>query len=666
MPMPYPAASDTTCVSNRKLCLILVLLMATLLTPGRVIAAKPPDNVLEMSLEELMDVEITSVSKKKQKVSEAPAAIFVISHEDLRRSGVSSVPEALRMVPGLQVARVDSNKWSVSARGSSGLFSKQLLVLIDGRSVYTPLFSGVFWDVQDLMLEDVERIEVIRGPGATLWGANAVNGIINIITKSSDKTQGLLASAGTGNIEKGFGALRQGGSLGDKGHYRVYAKYFNRDSFDGGQSEWDALRGGFRIDTELDASNNLRVQGDLYKGNSESRLVYRSALPPYTSSRDNTADVSGGNILTRWNHTGTAGSATSVQLYYDFTHRDDHLIIDETRHTLNLDIQNQFDVGAAQQIVWGLGYRLTRDDFVNNDQAFLRPDSRNDHLLSAFVQDDISLIPETLKLILGCKLERNEYTGVEIQPNLRLLWTASPRQSLWASVARAVRTPSRAEDSGSIIQSSTPTLSLPLLVTIDGNTSYKSEVLIAYELGHRFRPTDRLTLDSALFYFDYDRLRSADFSVSATPVPAMPPYLLMSLPLNNQGTGSAYGYELAAEYQMLDWWRFKGAYGYIVEDNIDFGTPKHQVSLRSSQDLPGNVELDLWLRYVHELRHTSQNIPNYLTLDARIGWKPVKGLELSLVGQNMLDHHHPEYEPEFFVVSGEVDRSLFAKIEWQY
>lgn len=655
------------------LCMSLILLSPPLLPPLKAAAAQDRQSVLEMSLEELMNVEVTSVSKKRQKISEAPAAVFVITHEDLRRSGVTSIPDALRMVPGMQVAQVDANKWSVSARGSSGMFSKQLLVLIDGRSVYTPLFSGVFWDVQDLMLEDVDRIEVIRGPGATLWGANAVNGIINIITKDASKTQGLLATAGGGIIEKGFGSVRQGGSLGEQGHYRIYAKYFNRDGFDDGHSDWDALKGGFRADTPLGQSNNLTVQGDMYTGNSDGQATYRSALAPYTSVVDEGSKVGGANLLARWDHQGKQGSSSSLQLYYDFTTRDDDIIIDESRHSFDMDFQHQFEATPAQEIIWGLGYRLTRDEFNNSTQAFLEPDSRSDHLVSAFVQDDISLVANLLKLTLGSKFEWNEYTGFEIQPNLRLLWTPSARQSFWASVARAVRTPSRAEDSGSIIQSSSlvptgppPAPSLPLLVYIEGGSSYKSEELIAYELGHRIRPTDSLTLDSALFYFDYDNLRSVSDPTAPTPVPGIPPYLSLSLPLENGGKGHSYGYELAAEYQMQPWWRFKAAYSYIVESHLDFGTPKHQASLRSSQDLSKTLALDLWLRYAHELRHFSQSIPSYVELDARIGWKPVPGLELSLVGRNLLDPHHPEYEPEFFGAAGEIDRSIYAKVEWQY
>ena len=383
-----------------------------------------PD-VTAVSLEDLWNMQVTSVSKRTQKVADAAAAIFVITQEDIRRSGATSIPEALRLAPGLEVARIDQNKWAIGSRGFNGRFDNKLLVLIDGRSVYTPLFSGVYWNVQDVMLEDVDRIEVIRGPGATLWGANAVDGVINVITKKAKATQSAVVTAGAGTEERAAGGVRYGGKLGDNTYYRAYTKYFDwgPSAYSSGMTAhdgWDALRGGFRADWTPAGANSLTLQGDIYRSRFDETLTVASLSAPYSNTFPNDGKYSGGNILGRWNHTSER-SSMSLQMYYDNTTISDHSLFGDHQNILDLDFQHGFHVGDAQQFVWGLGYRSIRD---KNDSSFtvsLQPNQVTLNQFSTFLQDEISLVDNRLQITLGTKFERNEFTGIEIEPNARLL-----------------------------------------------------------------------------------------------------------------------------------------------------------------------------------------------------------------------------------------------------
>ncbi|MRR07522.1 MAG: TonB-dependent receptor, partial [Deltaproteobacteria bacterium] len=393
-------------------------------------------NLSELGLEDLMNIQVTSVSKKEQKLSDAAAAVFVVTREDIRRSGATSIPEVLRMVPGIQVARLDANKWAVSARGFNDRFADKLLVLMDGRTVFTPLFSGVYWDVQDTMLEDIDRIEVVRGPGAALWGANAFNGVINIITKHSQETQGGLLSAGGGTEERGFGGARFGGRVGDDTYYRLYAKYFSRDagvdaSGDRGEDDWSVLRGGFRVDSDLSANDSVTVQGDIYRGKEGETYTIPLLIPPFSRTFDWDTDIAGSNILSRWTRTLSDTADMTLQLYYDRTERD-MAIIGEDRDTIDVDFQNRFKCGSRHEIVWGWGYRFSHESITNKVAITFAPNRRSDNLYSFFAQDDISLIEDRLRLVLGSRFEHNEFTGWEIQPNIRLIWTPDYRQTVWA------------------------------------------------------------------------------------------------------------------------------------------------------------------------------------------------------------------------------------------
>ncbi len=647
-----------------------------------IVNAQSTEALLSLSIEELLRLEITSAAKKPQTISNTAAAIFVITQEDIRRCGATSIPEALRLAPGVNVARLDGNKWAITIRGFNGRFANKLLVLMDGRSVYTPLFSGVYWDVQDTLLEDIERIEVIRGPGATLWGANAINGVINIITKHSENTQGLLLKGGYGSEEEGFGSVRYGGPIGKAGNYRAYIKFFNRDGFESLEGEeaaddWNAFRGGVRYDGRLGARDTLTVQGDAYSGSEGQTDENLSLLPPtFRAISDSDTDFSGSNILLRWQRTFSTSSDMALQAYYDHTKRDEIALAKETRDTLDIDFQHRFPLGKRQEIIWGLGYRTSWDDIDSREPTIIISDnSQTDQMASFFVQDEIALKNDLLRLILGTKVEHNDYTGFEFQPNARLIWTPSPHHSVWAAVSRAVRTPSRIEEDANMwiyLLPSTP----PAVITAIGNTDYDSENLLAWEIGYRTMPTSAVSLDLTFFLNIYENLRS--FENQAPDLSTLPAYINIPAIDDNKMKAETWGIEFSGDWQATKFWRLQASYSYLQMDvdatknstdilslNLMDGTsPEHQLSLRSSWDLPHDIEFDLWLRYVDEL--TTQNIDDYLTLDLRIGWQPFPGLDLALVGQNLLQSSHQEYDPELQTSASEVPRGFYGQAVWRY
>ena len=666
--------------------LICALFIASVTTVGW--AGELPVDLTELSLEELMDIEIISVSKKEEKLFEAAAAVYVVTGEDIRRSGVTSIPEALRMVPGMQVARIDANKWAVSARGFGDLFANKLLVLIDGRSVYTPVFSGVFWDMQDVLLEDVERIEVIRGPGATLWGANAVNGIINIITRNAEDTQGGLMTTGVGSEELGFGCLRYGGKVGGDVHYRVYAKYFNRDNFvyasgkegaDGG----DVLQGGFRIDWKVSGSNALTLQGDLYDGDvGQMYRIVDSLEQPFVRMFGFDTRIAGGNVLGRWKHRFSELSDVALQLYYGRTEREEAIVAGGV-NAFDVDFQHQFGLSERQEIVWGFRYRLISDEFDGSFTMSFDPESHDYDLFSAFAQDEIALVEDRLRLTLGSKFEHNDYTGFEIQPNARFLWTPHERHTAWGAISRAVRTPSRADNAMRFVrQTISPGLLFPdtpiTLIVMSGNREYESEELLAYDLGYRVHPTDQFFVDVATFYNVYDNLRTYEPGTPFLETSPAPEHLVVLFMADNKMYGETYGGELEADWRVMDWWRLRAAYTclqiqlhldedseYTVSEDIEGESPHRQFSFRSSMDLPGRVELDLKVRYVDEL--PGLNVSRYITLDARLSWHPRNNLEVFVVGENLLDDHHPEFRaPHIPALPTEVEHGVYGAIRWTF
>jgi len=681
-------------VLGRLLCVVVLVLATTL---GK--AQEFPVDLTELSLEELMNLQVTMVSRKPEKLWGAPAAVFVITQDDIRRSGARSLPDVLRMAPGIYAAHIDANMWVVTIRGFAGRFANKLLVLIDGRSVYTPLFSGVIWETHDLMLEDIERIEVIRGPGATLWGANAVNGVINIITKSAKDTQGSYLSAGVGTEERNFGAFQYGGRIRERAFYRVYVKYAERDKFGDppgykAADAWSTQRTGFRIDWDASHEDAVTLQGDIYGdelGNTHElvRVVDNTLQQKVFTA---TGTYSGMNVLGRWKRTLSRTSELALQVYFDHLKFDD-AIVKETLNTFDFDFQHHFAIGERNDVIWGLGCRYPSEDADSMFTLWDRPARRTNRLYSAFLQDEIALVLERLTLTVGTKLERNDYTGLEVQPNVRFAWLPHERHMVWGAVSRAVRTPSRAERTGHLVTSVVPPDELPpgtpmTLLSFAGTSEFVSEVLIAYELGYRSRLTDWFSVDLATFYNDYSNLRTGEPGDPIFESEPPPPHVLYLVTPMNKADGTAYGGAVEADFQVRPWWRVRGAFSYFtldlrprkdtkelsVEDR-EGDSPKKVVYVRSSMDLPRDLDLDVIARYVDEIpnRHytdeagRSVRVGSYLTFDVRLAWKPVRNVELSLVGQNLLNSPRVENDCELgLAVPTKVQPGVYCGVSWKF
>ncbi|MGH9580339.1 MAG: TonB-dependent receptor plug domain-containing protein, partial [Terriglobales bacterium] len=524
---------------------------------------KKSKDLTELSVEELANVEVTTAGRKPQKRAEVAAAVYVITQEEIRRSGVTSIPEALRLAPGVNVARIDSNKWAIGIRGFGSRLSRSMLVLMDGRSVYTPLFAGVYWEVQDTPLEDIERIEVIRGPGGTLWGANAVNGVVNVITRDAKDTQGMLVSAGAGTVDRGFTSFRYGGRWKEKNAYRIYGKFFNRDpqfhatgnNFD----DWWMGQAGFRSDWELNQRDRFTLQGDFYRGASGQRTSFTILSPPSVTTVQQKAELSGGNVLGRWQrHIGEAREV-ALQFYYDRTDRGEPTFR-EIRDTFDLDFQNRLRLGRRHDLNWGTGYRLSSGEFTGVPSIAFLPPRRTDHLFGAFLQDSITLLEDRLILTLGSKVEHNGYSGWELQPSARVLWKVARQHTLWAALSRAVRTPSRVEhdlEATSLLEPVAPTFS-----RVIGDRSFVPEKLLSQGLGYRVQATPQLFLDFAGFhnrYYDLLSVEPATPFLEATPAP---PHLVVPIFLRNGMEGRTWGAEAGVDWQATSRWRLKGAYSY--------------------------------------------------------------------------------------------------------
>jgi len=649
------------------------------------VSAEAQKEAIDLSVEDLLNVEVTSVAKKAQSLNDAPAAAFVISNEDIKRSGSTSIPDALRLAPGLDVARIDANKWAVSSRGFNGRFANKLLVLIDGRSAYTRSFSGVYWENQDVMMEDIERIEVIRGPGAALWGANAVNGVINIITKSSSKTQGALLNAGGGTEEQGFGSFRYGTKFGGDTTARAYVKGFSRDQntlqTGGGAGDgWNKVQGGFRLDSKLSNQDALTVQGDVYQTDVNQLSSYPQLAPPFRFSEKDKNSAYGGNLLSRLQHTFSPTSDYSLQFYYD-TYTRNEGPYDDSRDTLDLDFQHRFALLDWHEIVWGLNYRFGHDHIVGNQIQngstlfTINPSSVNDQVYSGFLQDELTLIDNKLWLTIGSKFEHNDYSGFEGQPSAKIMWAPYNQHRLWAGISRAVRTPSRVEQDFSFLSRVIPLQAQPtrpVALIVQGNNGYRSEEVIAYEAGYRTTFSKSVSLDVTGFYNDYRDLRyplqgTASFNGA---------YAVLPFEWTNNLQGKTYGVEIATVWQMLDWWRWDINYSWLHTHltnlaNIRTGiSPEQRVSLRGALSPQRDIDLDFWLRYVDSnlsvVTFGDTHIKAYVTLDLRAAWRPYKGIELSLVGQNLLAQHHLEYVQEIQTLPTAIDRGMYGKISWNF
>jgi iron complex outermembrane recepter protein len=646
-----------------------------LATEPEAIPAAAAGDMFSMDLEDLVNMEVTSVSKKKQRIAEAPAAVYVITQDDIARSGMSTIPELFRLAPGMSVAQLNSSSWAISSRGMNGEFANKLLVLQDGRSVYTPAFSGVYWDSVDYILSDLDRIEIIRGPGATLWGANAVNGVINITSKSARDTQGWLLQ-GRGSNWDSNGAVRYGGKIGDDTYYRVYTKYRYNDEFhtagdDGAGDQWQSLLGGFRLDKHPSDNDQITVILNGYGNNANVNYNAPVFTPPFTTRIDETRTHLQGDALVRWNHAFSEESDFSVQAYYDGFRRQDDFFNDHTEHEADLSFQHRFMLGKRNEITWGGGYRMIADKLRTTEVSSFDPDSRTTNLFSLYVQDAITLVPEKWTLTLGSKLEHNDYTAFEIQPSARLLWTPDRKQSVWTAVSRAVRTPSRFEHDASLTAARMlmPPMNAPAEFRIVGDENYDSEELVAYELGYRVQPHDSVSFDVALFFNDYDRLRS----LTAQPPVIGPVSVVAGVP-DNQAEGHSYGGELASTWRVRDNWRLVGSYSFIqgqfegpagarAPEYVD-SAAEHQFQLRSYYNLTKSLSFNAALFFVDAVEQNST--PSYARFDLNVAYQPTEQLELTVGVANLFDDRHPESGGEGSNVLSEVPRTVFAQLNYRF
>jgi iron complex outermembrane receptor protein len=640
-------------------------------------APTPPD-LTQASLEDLMDIKVTSVSKKEQKLSTAGAAVFVITQEDIRRSGATNIPDVLRMAPGVNVAQINASTWAISIRGFADIYADKVLVLIDGRTVYDPTSSGVNWDQQDVPLEDIERVEVIRGPGGTVWGSNAVNGVINITTKSSKATQGGLISATAGTQTVAQGLVQYGGTIGDKGAYRAFAHYFDNDSstFANGApsaDSWGMLHGGFRSDWQLGSRDTLTVQGDLLRSRLGEITKDSSGV-----TQESSGHVDSGDILSRWNHTFSDRSATSLQVYYDHGNRD--LLpygVDQFRDTIDVDFNHHIAVSSWNDIVWGAGFRSTSDQITPGKTVSFIPSHQRDNLFSAFLQDQIRLT-STLSLTLGSKFEDNPFTGYEDEPSGQLVWQVKPEHTVWFSAGKAVRQPSRADEALQVGLASIPLSGGATgILTLFGSRTIAVEQLRDFEAGYRTQVSKHISLDLTAFLSHYRDLRTQEPGAPYF-VTSPAPHLVIPLTFDDLAHGSDYGGEASATWMATSHWKMVAAYSQlrmnILRDPNSLDTtvqqlaglsPAHQFQIRSLVNPRPRWEWDSSLAYTGRL--TTTNVPGVARLDTRIGWHATESLEFSLVGQNLLSPGHIEYigtnEP---TISSLVRRNVFGKITWRF
>jgi iron complex outermembrane recepter protein len=638
-----------------------------------------PPSAFDLSIEELGQIQVTTASRRPESLDVTPAAVYVITAEDIRRSGVTTIPDALRLAPNVEVARNNSHQWTISIRGFSNDLSNKLLVLIDGRSVYSPLYAGVFWDVQDVLLADVERIEVVAGPGGAVWGANAVNGVINIITHSAQDRQGLYAEAGGGNYEEAFGTLRYGWKTGDKLWMSAFVKSFERDSTKiaatgaDGSDDWHLSHGGFALTWQPDTADRVNVRADLYVGDESTltRSDFTLGTLPATGIPAN-VPISGNSVTANWLHSLDAGASWRVQFYFDHTDRQIPGSFNEARSTYNVAFLHDLSAVGRHDLQWGVEFRSTGDDIGNTQFSSFIPPSRTDQTLSAFVQDRIELKKDRTYLTLGTKLEHNDYTGYEHEPSIRFTWQpGGGRQTLWAAVSDAVRIPARLNtDLHLYAPVAVPGLP-PVYINVNGDPNFLSETLEAYEVGYRVPFSDKLSLDVVAFDNYYDHLQTNEANGGARVVPGPPPYIIIPAIQANGMKGDSHGGSFALNWQPLARWRleFHGSFLHMDLESkpgsadvnslkISGNSPRVIYSVLSFLEFGKGFMLYTGLRHVDEL--PSLNVPSYDAVDVNFAWRPNDRLRLSLTAQSLNDSEHVEFGSGTLV-----ERSVFARFEWR-
>jgi iron complex outermembrane recepter protein len=659
------------------------LSLALCLDMGTICRAQTPSPVdlTGATLEDLMNIQVTSVSMKEQSLSKTASSIYVITQDDIRHSGATMVPDLLRMVPGVEVARINENTWAIGIRGFNDRYSGQVLVLIDGRSVYSPAFSGVYWDQQTMPLENIERIEVIRGAGGTIWGANAMNGVINIITKSSKDTHGGLASVTAGSQDQAQGLLQYGGTAGSEGSYRVYGHYTtNGDSpsiFDQpGVDDGHQSQMGFRSDWNLSGHDKLTVQGDVLASSEAQTMttLYSSRLPNTFTFNDRVM-VANGNILARWSHTFANGSEATVQLYFDRVRRFDQGL--NVQNTGDFDFHYHFHAGSRNDIVTGLGYRATDQNFRDGYAITLGDGHRADNLYSAFIQDEIRLT-ESASLTIGSKFEHNAYTGFEYEPSIQFVWSPDIGQTVWASASRAIQQPAWVFADVQWDETAVPVPGAgTAVVHVSGNPQLPAATVLDYEAGYRTKLSTRISLDTTISYADYNNVQTIESQTPFFTLTPAPPHLVLPAIFGDLGNSRIYGVEASAHLDLAKWWRISPGFSYLQtrftldpgsNDSTFPGTsgdsPKRQAQLRSNIKLPHNVEWDTSVYYVGSLANGP--VPAYTRLDTRIGWHIGRFVDAGITGQNLLTPRHIETLDGLQVTPMETARAVVAKIVWHF
>jgi iron complex outermembrane receptor protein len=623
-----------------------------------------PEELKRLSLEELLRVEITTVMRVPEPTTTIPAAVFVITQDDIRRSGATSLPEVLRLAPGVQVSQIDAARYAIGIRGFADRLARSMLVLVDGRAVYSPLFAGTYWEVQDTLLEDIERIEIIRGPGGTLWGANAVNGIINIVTKRAQDTHGTLVAGTVGSELRGPVSVRYGKGTGTT-HFRMYGKAFDRDGFSSDEFDaWQMGQAGFRADWSLASSRTLMVQANAYRTELGQRVNTPLVTSPFNQVTIRDAGLSGLNALARFS-APAGGGEYQFQTYYDRTSRDERPVA-ETRDTLDFDFQHRRRFARRHQLVWGAGYRVSSGRITSTLPTQFFPDDRTDNLFTAFAQDDFALMPDRLRLVFGTKVEHNAYSGFEIQPAARVMWTINSTHALFGSVTRAVRTPSRVETDYTTTSLSNP--AVPTFVRLLPNPEFVPEELTAYEAGYRIRPLASLYVTASGFFNHHQDTLSTEVLTPFVETTPPPPRVILPVMFRNGLHGNSHGVEVTGDYRPVSWWRWTGNYSLVrIQMTRDPGstdvqelryerqTPQHQVYLQSSLELPKGFLLDWMFRYASELP-----VPAYGTSDVRVAWAPNARLEIAFVGKNLHEPSHLEW------AGGQpIPRSAYMTVTWR-
>jgi iron complex outermembrane receptor protein len=646
--------------------------------PGSQAGSSPQTDLTQVSIENLMNMEVTSASKKEQKLSRVAAAIYVITQEDIRRSGATNIPDVLRMVPGLDVAQINANTWAISARGFNEQFSTKLLVMIDGRSVYTPTFGGVYWDTIDVPLEDIERIEVVRGPGGTVWGVNAVNGVINIITKASSATRGGLVVAGGGNVAEEFGTLQYGWGPDEKTDYRAYVKYMNVDhspGLEGGSAGdgWDMVRGGFRVDSPLSADDKLTMEGNAYGGQEGQGVL---GLVPGTVTAE-FGTLGGADVEAFWNHKSSETSASTLQVSFD---RYEHKVpFKDDRNTLDVSFQDYFSWGERQAVIWGAEYRFTNHD-SNSAAVSYAPSDNTRQLFSTFLQDEIAVIPSRLYFTVGTRLEHNEYNDFDLLPSARMAWQPDSKNTLWIAISRAERTPSSGDIADEVNGGETSGPGgVPIQIVLNGNPNFKNETLLAYEVGYRAAVTNSFSVDVSGYFNIYKDLRTLEtgaLTMVSTPAPA---HYLLPLTIDNEMHGESHGLEIAGNWKPTARWTIKGGYAFeqvdvrldptsddtVLSSVARGGSPEQSVQLQSHFEVGHGLTWDASAYFASRL--PTLGVPSRTRVDSGLTWQPRKNISASLVGQNLVKDHVLEY----FNVSGLtqsslVKRSVYAKLTWRF